>query len=116
MLLNEDRRYKDWVLFKRVLVHLKPYSSFVALAILLLLVVSILNLAGPYLTKVVIDDHIKVGDMKGLDVIAAVYLSVLVFSFIFQFCQTYLMQVIGQKVMFDLRSMVFAHLHKMSFS
>ena len=116
MLQNEDRNYKDWVLFKRVLVHLKPYSSFVALAILLLLVVSILNLAGPYLTKVVIDDHIKVGNMKGLDVIAAVYLSVLVFSFIFQFCQTYFMQVIGQKVMFDLRSKVFDHLHKMSFS
>ena len=113
---SEGHRYKDWVLFKRVLVHLKPYSSLVALAILLLLAVSVLNLAGPYLTKVVIDDHIKADDLKGLDVIAAVYLSVLVFSFIFQFCQTYLMQVIGQKVMFDLRSKVFAHLHKMSFS
>ena len=113
---SEGHRYKDWILFKRVLVHLKPYTSLVALAILLLLAVSVLNLAGPYLTKVVIDDHIKAGDLKGLDVIAAVYLSVLVFSFIFQFCQTYLMQVIGQKVMFDLRSKVFAHLHKMSFS
>ena len=113
---SEGHRYKDWVLFKRVLVHLKPYSSLVALAILLLLAVSVLNLAGPYLTKVVIDDHIKAGDLKGLDVIAAVYLLVLIFSFIFQFCQTYLMQVIGQKVMFDLRSKVFAHLHKMSFS
>ena len=113
---SEGHRYKDWVLFKRVLVHLKPYSSLVALAILLLLAVSVLNLTGPYLTKVVIDDHIKAGDLKGLDIIAAVYLSVLVFSFIFQFCQTYLMQVIGQKVMFDLRSKVFAHLHKMSFS
>ena len=113
---SDGHRYRDWVLFKRVLVHLKPYTSLVALAILLLLAVSVLNLAGPYLTKVVIDDHIKAGDLKGLDVIAAVYLSVLVFSFIFQFCQTYLMQVIGQKVMFDLRSKVFAHLHKMSFS
>jgi ATP-binding cassette, subfamily B, multidrug efflux pump len=116
MLHSEDHRYKDWVLFKRVLVHLKPYSGLVALAILLLLAVSVLNLAGPYLTKVVIDDYIKAGDMKGLDVIAAVYLSVLVFSFIFQFCQTYLMQIIGQRVMFDLRAKVFAHLHKMSFS
>ena len=113
---SEGHRYKDWILFKRVLVHLKPYSSLVALSILLLLAVSVLNLSGPYLTKVVIDDHIKAGDLKGLDVIAAVYLLVLVFSFIFQFCQTYLMQVIGQKVMFDLRSKVFAHLHKMSFS
>ena len=109
-------RYKGWMLFKRILLHVKPYSSLVILAIGLLLAVSILNLAGPYLTKIVIDDHITARDMSGLDMIAAIYLTVLVCSFIFQFCQTYVMQYIGQKVMFDLRSKVFAHLHKMSFS
>ncbi len=109
-------RYKDLILFKRVLIHLKPYSGLVSLAVLLLLAVSILNLTGPYLTKIVIDDHIKEGNINGLDVIAAIYFAVLIFSFIFQFFQTYLMQYIGQKVMFDLRSQVFSHLHKMSFS
>ena len=109
-------RYKDLILFKRVLIHLKPYSSLVSLAVLLLLAVSILNLTGPYLTKIVIDDHVKEGNINGLDVIAAIYFAVLIFSFIFQFFQTYLMQYIGQKVMFDLRSQVFSHLHKMSFS
>ncbi|MBC8285565.1 MAG: ABC transporter ATP-binding protein [Nitrospinae bacterium] len=118
--MNQSEDLKDhyggWILFKRVLIYLKPYSSLVVLAIGLLLAVSILNLAGPYLTKIVIDDHILAGDMNGLDGIAVIYLSVLIFSFLFQFCQTYLMQYIGQKVMFDLRSKVFAHLHKMSFS
>ena len=109
-------RYKGWMLFKRILLHVKPYSSLVILVIGLLLAVSILNLAGPYLTKIVIDDHITARDMSGLDMIAAIYLTVLVCSFLFQFCQTYVMQYIGQKVMFDLRSKVFAHLHKMSFS
>ena len=109
-------RYKDLILFKRVLIHLKPYSGLVSIAVLLLLAVSILNLTGPYLTKIVIDDHIKEGNINGLDVIAAIYFAVLIFSFIFQFFQTYLMQYIGQKVMFDLRSQVFSHLHKMSFS
>ena len=109
-------RYKDLILFKRVLIHLKPYSGLVSMAVLLLLAVSILNLTGPYLTKIVIDDHIKEGNINGLDVIAAIYFAVLIFSFIFQFFQTYLMQYIGQKVMFDLRSQVFSHLHKMSFS
>ena len=109
-------RYKDFVLFKRVLLHLRPYSSLVAFVVFLLLAVSILNLTGPYLTKIVIDDHIKEGNMNGLDVIAAIYFGILIFSFIFQFLQTYLMQYIGQKVMFDLRSKVFAHLHRMSFS
>ena len=109
-------RYREWVLFKRVLVYLKPYAQWVALAIFLLLGVSLFNLAGPYLTKVVIDDYIKVSDFEGLDVVAGLYLAVLVASFVFQFCQSYLMQYIGQKVMFDLRSKVFAHLHRMSFS
>jgi ATP-binding cassette, subfamily B, multidrug efflux pump len=113
---NMKDRYREWVLFKRVLVYLKPYAQWVALAIFLLLGVSLLNLAGPYLTKVVIDDYIKVSDYEGLDVVAGLYLAVLIASFVFQFCQSYLMQYIGQKVMFDLRSKVFAHLHRMSFS
>ena len=109
-------RYKGWILFKRIIFYIKPYTGLVVLAIGLLLTVSILNLAGPYLTKIVIDDHITARDMSGLDMIAVIYLTVLVCSFLFQFCQTYVMQYIGQKVMFDLRSKVFAHLHKMSFS
>ncbi len=113
---NMKDRYREWVLFKRVLVYLKPYSQWVALAIFLLLGVSLLNLAGPYFTKIVIDDYIKVSDLNGLDVVAGLYLAVLIASFVFQFFQNYLMQYIGQKVMFDLRSKVFAHLHKMSFS
>ncbi len=112
----ENGRYRDWALFKRVLVYLKPYSQWVALAILLLLGVSLLNLVGPYFTKIVIDDHIKSSNLAGLDVIAGLYLAVLFTAFVFQFAQNYLMQYIGQKVMFDLRSKVFAHLHKMSFS
>ncbi|MBT5029509.1 MAG: ABC transporter ATP-binding protein [Nitrospina sp.] len=113
---NLKDRYRDWVLFKRVLTYLKPYGQWVALAILLLLGVSLLNLVGPYFTKIVIDDHIKSSDLEGLDVIAGLYLAALTTSFLFQFLQNYLMQYIGQKVMFDLRSKVFAHLHKMSFS
>ena len=49
-------RYKDWVLFKRVLVHLRPYAIWVTIAIFLLLAVSLLNLTGAYLTIIVIDD------------------------------------------------------------
>ncbi len=113
---NLRDRYRDWGLFKRVLGYLKPYVWLVVLAIFFLLGVSLLNLAGPYLTKIVIDDYIKVSDYNGLDVVAGLYLAVLIGAFIFQFLQNYLMQYIGQKVMFDLRSRVFAHLHKMSFS
>jgi len=108
--------YKDWGLFGRILGYLKPYGFLVTAVIVILFVVSLLNLAGPYLTKIVIDDHIRPSKMEGVDRIALLYLAVLLASFGGQFLQTYLIQFIGQKVMFDLRTQVFAHLHKMSFS
>ena len=37
----------------------------------------------------------------------------LVFGFVLEFVQTYLMQWTGQKVMFDLRSQIFRHLQRM---
>jgi len=115
LLENLDDRYQDWVLFKRILFYLKPYRLLVGVAIFFLFAVSILGLAGPYFTKVVIDDYIKVSRLQGLDRVALMYLGILALAFVCQFCQTYLMQLIGQKVMYDMRTQVFAHLHKMSF-
>lgn len=111
-----DIRYQDWPLFKRIVAYLRPYGRLVLASIVLLLGVSLLNLAGPYLTKIAIDDYIKVSNYQGLDRIAVLYFAVLLGSFAFQFSQTFLMQYIGQKVMYDLRTQVFAHLHRMSFS
>jgi ATP-binding cassette, subfamily B, multidrug efflux pump len=112
---NLDNKYYDWPLFKRIIGYLRPYRGLVAVSLLLLLAVSMLNLAGPYLTKVVIDDYIRVQQYEGLDRIALIYIAVLAGAFICQFLQYMTMQYIGQKVMFDLRTQVFAHLHKMSF-
>ena len=108
-------RDRDWVLFKRVLIYLKPYRVLVLLVIFFLFCVSILSLSGPYLTKIAIDDYISTSNLSGLNQIAFVYLIVLGVAFVCQFIQTYLMQYIGQKVMYDLRTQVFAHVHRMSF-
>lgn len=110
-----ENKYYDWPLFKRILGYLRPYRLLVVVSLLLLLAVSMLGLAGPYLTKVAIDDYIRAGKYEGLDRIALIYIAVLAGAFIFQFLQYTTMQYIGQKVMFDLRTQVFAHLHKMSF-
>ncbi len=113
---NLEDRYQDKALFKRIVFYLRPYRILVAVAIFFLFSVSVLNLAGPYFTKIVIDDYIKVSRVQGLDSIALMYLGIMVTAFVCQFFQTYLMQFIGQKVMYDMRTQVFAHLHKMSFS
>ena len=112
---NLENKYYDWTVFKRILGYLRPYHMLVVFSLLLLLAVSMLSLAGPLLTKMVIDDYIRVQQYEGLDRIALIYIVVLAAAFICQFLQYTLMQYIGQKVMFDLRTHVFAHLHKMSF-
>ena len=82
---------RDWALFKRVLIYLKPYRVLVLLVIFFLFCVSILSLSGPYLTKIAIDDYISTSNLSGLNQIAFVYLIVLGVAFVCQFIQTYLM-------------------------
>ncbi len=113
---NLGDRYLDWAIFKRILSYLKPYRLLVALAIAFLFAVSLRDLAGPYFTKIVIDDFIMPGKLAGLDRVALIFFTILILGFVLQFAQMLLMQYIGQRVMYDLRTQVFAHLHRMSFS
>jgi ATP-binding cassette subfamily B protein len=45
--------------------------------------------------------------------LAAIYLALLITAYLFQFVQIYLMQWIGQKIMFDLRREIFRHMQRM---
>ncbi len=51
--------------------------------------------------------------MRGIAQIAAMYVGILLFSFVLEFVQTYVMQWAGQKVMFNLRSQIFRHLQRL---
>jgi ATP-binding cassette subfamily B multidrug efflux pump len=103
----------DGRLMRRLLGYLRPYRPQVVFAVATIVGNSALQLAPPYLTKVVIDSYIPAGDLSGLAAIAAMYLATLFASFAFEYAQTWTMQVTGQRVMFDLRMQVFSHLHKL---
>ncbi len=98
---------------RRLLAHLRPYWRWVALAVVLLFINSLLALAGPYLTKVAIDDHIRVGDLGGLRSLALLFLGVVLLDFTLEYVQFYVMQWVGQQIMFDLRSRVMRHLSRL---
>ncbi|HET7871046.1 MAG TPA: ABC transporter ATP-binding protein [Terriglobales bacterium] len=119
----------DSRLMKRLLTYLRPYwwQTIVALASILLKVVLGPDVIGPYLTAVVIDKYLTQAHVHhrfldgwlnsnpwiGVGQVAGLYLSALLFAFVLEFVQTYLMQWTGQKVMFDLRSQIFRHLQHM---
>jgi ATP-binding cassette, subfamily B, multidrug efflux pump len=103
----------DGRLMRRLLTYLRPYRGQVIVAVVAILGHSALDLAPPYLTKVVIDRYIPVGDLGGLGSIAVLYLAALIASFLLEYLQTWTMQVIGQKIMFDLRTQLVSHLHRL---
>ncbi len=102
-------RVYDGRLARRMLGYLHPYRWVVGASVALLLLVSALQLAGPFLTLIAIDDHISIGDRTGLTLLALLYLGLLILQFCCTFVQTWLMNWTGQRVMNDLRIQIFRH-------
>jgi ATP-binding cassette subfamily B protein len=103
----------DARLMRRLLKYLRPYRMKVFVSVALLLVVTVLQLSGPVLVQIAIDEYIAVGDNEGLFRLALLYLGVLITGFLLGYLQFYTMQVIGQSVMYDIRMQVFRHLQKL---
>jgi len=103
----------DGRLMRRLLTYLRPYRPQVSLAIAAIVGHACLELAPPYLTKVVIDRYIPARDIAGLGTIAAIYIAVLAGSFALEYVQTWTMQATGQRIMFDLRMQMMTHLHRL---
>ena len=103
----------DARLMRRLLEYLRPYWRQVLVALAAIVSASTLQLAQPYLIKVAIDDHIAVGDTRGLGVLAAAYVAILVASFALEYLQTWTLQMTGQRIMFDLRMQIFGHLQRL---
>ena len=106
-------RAYDSRLMRRLLTYLRPYKAQVSVAIVAIVGHAVLDLAPPYLTKIVIDRYIPAGDLAGLATIAALYLVALTVSFLLEYLQTWTMQVIGQRIMFDLRMQLVTHLQRL---
>lgn len=59
---------------------------------------------------------IRQQDIQGVSHLVLLFLGCLVFIFIFRYAQMYILQFTGQKVMFDMRMNLFAHLQKLNVS
>jgi ATP-binding cassette subfamily B protein len=117
----------DSRLMRRLLTYLRPYKWHVVIALVAIVLKSVADVLGPFLTKIAIDrylakapnSHSWIGDrlssapLVGIAQIGGLYIGLLILTFALEFIQTYTMQWTGQKVMFDLRSQIFRHLQHM---
>lgn len=104
----------DSRLMGRLLRYLGPYRRRVALAVVMLILASGLEAVGPYLTKVAIDTAIPEGDLTLIAILAGLYALCLVLAMLLGYAQTLLTTWIGQRVMYDLRTEIFAKLQRLS--
>lgn len=110
---KEDKAY-DAALTRRLLRYVRPYGTQVLVAIVLLVAGAALEMVGPWLTMVAIDQAIPAGDFGQLNRLAVLFGLSLLATFAFEYFQVVLTTWIGQRVMYDLRVEVFRHLQRLS--
>jgi ATP-binding cassette subfamily B protein len=120
----------DGRLMRRLLTYLYPYKLTAFLSLAAILIKAAADVFGPYLVKVAVDLYMTEPGGKptkpsplahylspipahGITQIAGIYLGALTLSYGLEFMQTYMMQWTGQKIMFDMRAQIFAHLQRM---
>lgn len=106
----------DGRLVRRLMPYLRPYLKPLLVAMVFLLGNGLLDLTGPFLTKIAVDRYIDTRHPAGLELILIIYLAALVTGFVLRYAMNYLMQYAGQHVMFDLRNQIFGHLQRLPLS
>jgi ATP-binding cassette, subfamily B, multidrug efflux pump len=123
----------DSRLMRRLLAYLRPYRRVVALALIAIFLYGLLQAVPPYLLKVEVDRYLDPAAharMPGflttflspspavgiLQIAFALFLPSVLLTFLLEFGQDFAMQFVGQKVMYDLRQQIFAHLQRLDLS
>jgi ATP-binding cassette, subfamily B, multidrug efflux pump len=97
---------------RRLVRYLKPYWKLAAVALFLTLLTNVLISTQPYFTKMAVDDFITPKRVDGIWLFALAFFGVFLLRFIFSYAQEVLLNNVGQRVMFDLRTELFTKLQK----
>ena len=102
----------DFKAARRLFRYLRPYWVSVTAALVLTLLTNTLMSLQPRFTQYAVDDFIVPKQTDGLWLFALIFFLVFLFRFIFSYVQEVVLNSVGQKVMFDLRSEIYTKLQK----
>jgi ATP-binding cassette subfamily B multidrug efflux pump len=131
----------DARLMRRLMSYVRPYRLMTAAAVALILVSSALQLVGPLATAVALDLFVRPPQARaaslsgasrlvrdallargvdpsqvqaqGLAVVAVVFIAAVVLTFVTVYAEGYVMMLMGQYIMYDLRNQIFGHLQRL---
>ena len=98
---------------RRIAAFFRPYRGRVALVLLTIVVTSLLGLINPYLLKLLIDEALPQRDFGLLNLYVGLMIAVPIVAGLIGVGQSYLNNVVGQRVMQDLRNALYAHLQRL---
>src|SRR3954453_7354854 len=134
---DEGSKAFDPHLARRLLRYLKPYRARATFSVFLVILSSMMEIAGPAIVAVAIDLYVKpmqgshvsgislrigawltghgwaLDPISGINLAAAIYFIVLIGGFAVLYTQMVLMNLMGQFIMYDLRKQLFGHLQKL---
>lgn len=93
--------------YKRLLLFIKPYIPKLGAAVICIIMAAAANLYVPWIIKDIIDDVLANRDMVMLNTIAGGIIVVFFLRGLFYYGQTYLVSYIGQRVIIDVREVLY---------
>ena len=103
----------DARLTRRLLRYIRPYRRLVAASLGLIAIESAMQLAGPLLTRWTIDRVVPARDVTLVVEVAVAYVALLIMQFGAAYGETLFTNLLGQRVMRDLRAELFARLQRL---
>jgi len=108
--MNKNSNLLDLKLFKRLLDYVLTYRGVFIFVAISALLISVFSTLTPYLIKVAVDDYLALGKYQDF-----IYLTILMFfnlmlTVLFMFLFSYYANLLGQKVIYDLRVQLFKHI------
>ncbi|MGD9761768.1 MAG: ABC transporter ATP-binding protein [Candidatus Izemoplasmatales bacterium] len=115
--INRKRNMSDFEIIKRLLNYVQPFIKPILIAFLLVLIVVGLDLIGPLFVSEVLDalGEDEIPYIK-IIIIVILYLLALFLGAFVAYKQTIILQITGQKIIYNIRQDVFEHIERLSIS
>ena len=102
-------------ILKRILGLLSNYKWRAAAAVGLLVIIVLTRLVSPYLTKILIDDIIRGGQVEKLGKVLTILIILTIIRSAFIYIRSYMFEDISQNLVFDLRHSLYTHLQHLPY-
>lgn len=105
----------DFAHLKRSFVYIKKYKGKMITALVLSVFAAISGLLGPLITQYALDNTIPQKNMGQLVLLTLAFVGTIAVSITFSTIRSRIMTVVGQDIIFDIRSDLFKHLQELPF-